>query len=563
MAFLVSPGVQVQEQDLTNVIPAVSTSIGGYVGEFTWGPAEQIVTVTSENNMLSIFGKPDASRAQSFLTAASFLKYGQNLKVVRAVATNSSNAVNSGSSTVLIKNNDVFQPSTANFTFAAAYPGEYGNAITVAVVNSTSTTGSSSVTYADFIAPASNSGTFAASSQFAYSGSSMAADEIHVLIVDDDGRLSGTAGTILEKWTGLSVTSGSKKADGTNNYYRDVLNQYSSYVYAGTGSVSTTTSSGLVYALGATGGSSGSSGTISSGSNTTALAFLADAETVDVNLVFQGSDLGTTSLSATEQALQTLANTRKDCIAFISAPVEQVAQATSIASKLSAVTTKFSGATRDSYSVFDCTPIYVYNKYQDNYIWIPASGHMAGLCANADAVADAWWSPAGYNRGNLKDVTKLGFNPDQASRDTLYQASINPIVTFPGQGTLLYGDKTAQIKPSAFDHINVRRLFIVLEKAIATAAKYQLFEFNDQFTQAMFRNMTEPYLRDIKGRRGITDFQVMCDSSNNTPEIVDSNRFVASIYIKPARSINYMTLNFIATRTGVSFSEVAGASQNA
>jgi phage tail sheath protein FI len=185
---------------------------------------------------------------------------------------------------------------------------------------------------------------------------------------------------------------------------------------------------------------------------------------------------------------------------------------------------------------------------------------MAGLCANADQVADAWWSPAGYNRGNLKGVTKLAFNPDQSSRDTLYKANINPIVSFPGQGILLFGDKTAQTKPSAFDRINVRRLFIVLEKAIATAAKYQLFEFNDQFTQAMFRNMVEPYLRDIKGRRGITDFLVVCDSTNNTGQVVDSNQFVADIYIKPARSINFITLNFIATRTGVSFSEVAGSS---
>jgi phage tail sheath protein FI len=184
---------------------------------------------------------------------------------------------------------------------------------------------------------------------------------------------------------------------------------------------------------------------------------------------------------------------------------------------------------------------------------------MAGLCANTDNVADAWFSPAGYNRGNLKNVTKLGYNPNQTDRDGLYQASINPIVSFPGQGILLFGDKTAQSKPSAFDRINVRRLFIVLEKAIATAAKYQLFELNDRFTQSMFRNMTEPFLRDIAGRRGITDFMVVCDGTNNTPEVVDTNRFVADIYIKPARSINFITLNFIATRTGVSFSEVAGA----
>ena len=217
-----------------------------------------------------------------------------------------------------------------------------------------------------------------------------------------------------------------------------------------------------------------------------------------------------------------------------------------------------SGIASTSYAVLDSTAIYTYNKYADKYIWIPACGHVAGLCANTDDVAEPWFSPAGYNRGQLLGITKLAYNPKQAERDELYKARINPIVSFPGQGTILFGDKTAQAKPSAFDRINVRRLFIVLEKAIATAAKYQLFELNDQFTRAMFRNMTEPFLRDIKGRRGVTDFLVVCDETNNTGEVIDTNRFVADIYIKPARSINFITLNFIATRTGVEFSEIVG-----
>ena len=191
-------------------------------------------------------------------------------------------------------------------------------------------------------------------------------------------------------------------------------------------------------------------------------------------------------------------------------------------------------------------------------MYIPACGHVAGLCANTDDVAEPWFSPAGYNRGQLLGITKLAYNPKQADRDELYKARINPIVSFPGQGTLLFGDKTAQSKPSAFDRINVRRLFIVLEKAIATAAKYQLFELNDEFTRSMFRNMTEPFLRDVKGRRGVTDFLVVCDETNNTGQVIDANRFVADIYIKPARSINFITLNFIATRTGVEFSEIVG-----
>jgi len=214
--------------------------------------------------------------------------------------------------------------------------------------------------------------------------------------------------------------------------------------------------------------------------------------------------------------------------------------------------------TSTSYGVIDSTALKVYDKYNDVYRWIPAAGHTAGLCANTDNVADAWFSPAGYTRGQLLGVTKIAVNPKQADRDTLYKARVNPITSFPGQGIVLFGDKTAQAKPSAFDRINVRRLFIVLEKAIATAAKYQLFEFNDEFTRAMFRNMVEPFLRDVKGRRGITDFAVVCDETNNTGQIIDTNQFVADIYIKPARSINFITLNFIATRTGVEFSEIIG-----
>ena len=208
--------------------------------------------------------------------------------------------------------------------------------------------------------------------------------------------------------------------------------------------------------------------------------------------------------------------------------------------------------------MMDSTSLYVYDKYNDKYRYIIASGAVAGLCANSDNVADPWFSPAGFTRGQLFGVTRIAFNPTQAERDTLYKARVNPIVSFPGEGIVLFGDKTAQSKPSAFDRINVRRLFIVLEKAVATASKFQLFEFNDEFTRAQFRNLVEPFLRDIKGRRGITDFLVVCDSTNNDAGIIDSNQFVADIYIKPARSINFITLNFIATRSGVEFSEIVG-----
>ena len=233
----------------------------------------------------------------------------------------------------------------------------------------------------------------------------------------------------------------------------------------------------------------------------------------------------------------------------VSDPISQTVNVKGFADSLSS----------SSYAVIDSGYKYQYDKYNDVYRHVPLNGDIAGLCARTDNVADPWYSPGGFNRGQIRGAVKLAFNPNQTQRDELYKARVNPVVTFPGQGTVLFGDKTAQAKPSAFDRINVRRLFIVLEKAIATAAKFQLFEFNDEFTRAGFRNLVEPFLRDVQGRRGITDFAVVCDDTNNTGEVIDRNEFRADIFIKPARSINFITLNFVATRTGVAFSEVAGA----
>ena len=243
-------------------------------------------------------------------------------------------------------------------------------------------------------------------------------------------------------------------------------------------------------------------------------------------------------------------------MAFISPPIDDTVNTSSAAANVKAFA---DGLTSTSYASCDSSAVYVYDKYNDVYRYIGASGHMAGLCANTDSVADSWFSPAGVNRGQLLGVTKLAFNPKKADRDTLYKARVNPLVSLPGQGTLLFGDKTLLSRPSAFDRINVRRLFIALEKAISTAAKAQLFEFNDEFTRAQFRNLVEPFLRDVKGRRGLSDFQVICDTTNNTSAVIDSNKFVADIFIKPSRSINFISLNFIATRSGVEFSEIAGS----
>jgi len=561
MGFQVSPGVQVKEIDLTNVIPAVSTSIGGYAGAFSWGPVEQLITVSSEKELAYYFGTPTSANVRSFATAASFLKYGNALLVSRACPAAARNAVGyvstgSAPAASLIKNQSQYDTLSLNGNLAARCPGTIGNSLMAWVVTKDST----ATSYTG------NGYTIDVLAQFDYTGSNMTADEIHILIVDDGGYITGTPGTVLEKWTGLSVWTDAQKDDGTNNYYKTVLRGFSSYVWGVSmvtnliANADTASDSGLT--LGTVAGvatrlafANAVNGSLVIGDTTAALTFLSDAETVDVNLVFTSEADDTAN--AAELALITLATNRKDCVAFISAPIS-ISQATSDATRKSLAVGKATAITRNSYFVLDSTPLYVYNKYQDNYIWIPAAGHIAGLCANTDSVAEPWFSPAGYSRGQLLGVTKVAYNPNQADRDTLYKTSVNPICAFPGQGIILYGDKTAQAKPSAFDRINVRRLFIVLEKAIATAAKYQLFELNDEFTRAMFRNMVEPFLRDVKGRRGVTDFLVVCDETNNTGEVIDTNRFVADIYIKPARSINFITLNFIATRTGVDFSEIVG-----
>jgi phage tail sheath protein FI len=395
-------------------------------------------------------------------------------------------------------------------------------------------------------------------------GATAANDEMHIVVVDEDGVISGTAGTILEEFAFVSQASDAKKADGTSNFYKDVVNNNSEYVWwidhdpqlsnAGSsisGGQTSFAGQTTVQADSLSGGSDDNVPT--TGELALGYDLLEDAETVDVNLLFSVPDANGANTLAND--LISIAAARKDCMAFVSPPIEDTVGSSTPAADVKSFADTL---TSSSYAACDSSALYVYDKYNDVYRWIGAAGHQAGLCANSDRVADAWFSPAGVNRGQLLGITKLAFNPKKADRDTLYKARVNPIVSLPGQGTLLFGDKTLLSRPSAFDRINVRRLFIVLEKAIATSAKAQLFEFNDEFTRAQFRNLVEPFLRDVKGRRGLTDFLVVCDETNNTGQVIDANRFVADIFIKPARSINFITLNFIATRTGVEFSEIAG-----
>jgi len=558
MAFQVSPGVQVREIDLTNVIPAVSTSIGGFAGEFNWGPAEEIRLVSSEKQLAKVFGTPSSSNSLYFLTAASFLQYGNALKVVRAVNADAANASSTagGAGALLIKNRDAYDSATLAATWYARYPGDLGNSIKVSICQAGVDT-FSSWTYAGQFDGAPGTSDYAADR-------SSSNDEMHIVVVDADGTITGTIGEVLERFAYVSQASDAKNSDGTSNYYVDVINNSSNNIFFGAhnanlanaGTVATSTSdyssgSTTVSDVTLTGGDNGT--TVTTGDLQTAFDLFEDAETVDANFLFGVPDANSDNTMA--NYLIAIAAARKDLIAFVSPPIADSVGTTQPATD---VETWASSVTASSYGFIDSCALKVYDKYNDAYTWIGAAGHMAGLCANTDDVADPWFSPAGFTRGQVLGITKIAFNPKKAERDSLYKARINPIVAFPGQGTVLYGDKTAQVKPSAFDRINVRRLFIVLEKAIATAAKYQLFELNDEFTRAMFRNMVEPFLRDVKGRRGITDFAVICDTTNNTGDIIDTNQFVADIYIKPARSINFITLNFIATRTGVEFSEIVG-----
>jgi hypothetical protein len=558
MAFQLSPGVLVAEKDLTNVIPAVSTSAGAFVGTFNWGPVEEIFTVGSENELRKYFGLP--LNTTDWFTAANFLAYGNNLQLVRAVGSAAENATSEGSG-VYIPNQDAYEATyanggTPNGDVAAKYPGLYGNSLEVQYADATSFAGWE---YASFF-----DGAPGTSAQATAAGCSN--DELHIVVIDTLGLFSGAVDTVVERFAFASKQVGNKLADGTNNYYKEVLNQQSQYVWwmnhpsgRNWGATSATAFDGTEQD-GQTAGQDalvldlrgGNVATPTTGDLQDAYSLFANKEIVDISLVLTGGH----AAAVVNHVIDNVALARLDCVVFLSPPLAAVYNnAGSEAADV--VDYRQTDINRNtSYAVMDSGWKRQYDRYNDQYINVPLNADTAGLCARTDQTNDAWWSPAGFNRGQLKNVVKLVWSPNQTERDTLYKNGVNPVATFPGEGTLLYGDKTLLAKPSAFDRINVRRLFIVLEKAIATAAKYQLFEFNDVFSRAQFRSMVEPFLRDVRGRRGIFDFRVVCDETNNTGEVIDRNEFVADIYIKPARSINFIYLNFVAVRTSVSFTEV-------
>ena len=736
MSFLVSPGVQVKEIDLTNVVPSVDTTIGAIAGPFEKGPVSSVTLVGSEAELLKNFGKPNASNFEFWFTASNFLKYSNALKVVRP----ESAIVNAGeASGVLVRDTDHYitdfysttgdGQSTTN-DWLARDAGTLGNSIGVELcpspeayeqdlgvknlVNGAGAVGDTTITVDDAdesgfafqvgdmikfhtnnsvtatsngaITTASinltvdgNSGTIAVGHRVIGSGinevvtvktvtsqtalildkpitiandidmafspyASVEAgdtqyevtainsevlsirlkddpdsgglqtiipdnsyitrrwrwsdlfdsaprqsefnrvngrgtgDEVHIVIFDTTGDITGSdvnvagqrGNSVIETYANLSKNPSAKGPQGNSIYYPTILFNQSEFVLwgdhiaAGTNWGTDTTSAYTeiipITTVSLTGGTDDYA--VTSGELELAYDKFLDADLEDVNLVLGGPSSAVTDTAAGQDThvtmITSLVEGRKDCVGFVSPYRAATVGIANSTTQTENVVEAFELCPSSSYMVFDSGYKYIYDKYNDVYRFVPMNGDTAGLCAATDGVADPWFSPAGFNRGNVRGAIKLSYNPSQGERDQLYRFRVNPVVNFPGQGVVLFGDKTALTKPSAFDRINVRRLFLVLEKAIATAAKFQLFEFNDEFTRAQFRNLVEPFLRDVQGRRGITDFSVVADGTNNTGEVIDRNEFIGDIFVKPNRAINFITLNFIATRTGVEFSEVGG-----
>ena len=633
MAFQLSAGVNVSEVDLTTIVPSVATSIGAFAGPFAWGPTNEVVTISDEVRLASRFGNPNSTNYEYWFSAANFLAYTNNLKIVRAANTaystlNASAGVNGA---ILIQNEDDYEgnhatANTTNGPMVAKCPGALGNSLRISMcpssqafssnltvtdslranavtagdttinvngtpnaaanliagdlisvdggtsyirvesVNATAiitTTAPGTVVvgtavlrkwqYADQFKVAPGTSDYATSK-------SGANDEIHIIVLDEDGNFTGTANNVVEKWAFVSKAADAKDSSGSSIYYPNVLNDQSEYVWwtghqpgaTNWGNNAQGTTFNTIRVPFSASMSGGADGTITTANVVSAYAQFANADSVDISLIISGP----ANQAIATSLISNIAEVRKDCLVFLSPERSDVVN--NPGNEVTDSLAYRDSLTSTSFAVMDSGWKYQYDKYNDTYRYVPLNGDIAGLCARTDLERDPWYSPGGLNRGIIKNVIKLAYNPTKTNRDDLYVKGINPVVSFQGEGTVLFGDKTMLSKPSAFDRINVRRLFVVLEKSIARAARFSLFEFNDQFTRAQFVALVEPFLRDVQGRRGITDFRVVCDETNNTGEVIDRNEFVGDIYIKPARSINFIQLNFVAVRTGVSFDEVVG-----
>ena len=563
-----SPAITVKEVDLSGFVPNVQSTTGAFVGNFRWGPAKKATLVDTEATLAEKFGSPTTTGAVDFLSAAQFLRYSSAMFVVREITSAAKNATSSTTVVTNVNNKDHWDEVKSAFgadsgdtnvgAWIGKWAGALGNSLKVEIC-----------TAAGFASWAYKGEFDAAPGTSAYaSARSGVNDECHIVVVDEDGDISGTVGTVLERFAFVSMASDAKAADGTNNYAADVVNSASEYVWLAhwDGDLSTMSNAGSA-AAGTTFGnpSAAISKSLTGGADSAALGtaevatgfdLYQDTDTIQVDFLIAPGMANASDQATVVNDLAGIAGvTRKDCI-VVTSP-DRAAVVNNSTPVASSVTTA-AGFNSSSYIVVDNNYLKVYDKFNDQYIFIPAASTTAGVMAATDANAAPWFSPAGQRRGQYFGVTALAYSPTKAERDTLYKAGLNPVANIPGQGILLFGDKTFLNRPSAFDRVNVRRLFLVMERAIASAARNVMFEFNDEFTRAEFTNIVEPFLREIQGRRGITDFKVVCDSTNNGPSVVDRNEFIANIFVKPARSINYVTLNFVAVRTGVDFEEVAG-----
>jgi len=731
MPFTISPGVVSKEIDLTTIVPEMSMTEGGIAGPFKWGPVLDVVTISNESELSSQFGKPNAATYKTYFTAASYLAYAGNLKVVRAAGTDANNAAMT--TALQVKNDEHYENTydpdmggsqvTTAGAFIAKYAGDLGNTLRVSmcaathantnadgtlnsntdvaltgtmlwtVANNTltgtntlyttelavgdvifldsqyltitavtsavecvakgwtanlnagaaaagvrkkrsgfgepaaqmmmtagcsangvtitghantqfdtqftvgdlfkfTTTGeerkisgiasATSMTVSEPFALAASANSYSRRWEYASAfdsepvtsahakRNSGAYDEIHVVVVDEDGEFTGANNTVMETYTG-SVAGGAKGEDGQSIYYKDLVNRGSKYIrwmdhhadgdtvatwLGGTtawgGAASGTfNAKGVIVSGSLTGGTAGTAAT--AGNIQTALDEFKNTEKVDVTLLMTADAVAATAI----HAINNIAEYRKDCVAFISPTYANVVD--NAGSEVDDVVAFRNSLPSSSYAVLDSGWKYMYDKYNDVYRYVPLNGDVAGTCAFTDYARDPFWSPAGIDRGNIRNAIKLPFNPNKTQRDDLYKNGINPVTAMPGSGILLFGDKTLLAKPSSFDRINVRRLFILLEKSIAKMANAFLFEFNDAFTRSRFVATVEPFMRDIQGRGGIQDFAVICDEHNNSTDVVDRNEFRGDIYVKPSRSINFIQLQFVAVRSGVEFEEIIGA----
>jgi hypothetical protein len=586
---LLSPGIAVREFDLTGVSPGVETSLAGFVGAFKWGPVGETVRIQNEAELSGTYGTPDIERAVDYFSCNQFLRYSGNLIINRAISTGAmttgDSALNASNNTnplkkLVVKNEKDWesQQSTIVNSVTAKYPGEIGSSLAVSIFHGSA--GDSAVnTDSDF-----RSWTYGVQFDGATGTSNWlenqigtnSNDEIHIAVIDSDGLFSGTKGTILETFAYLSLAPSAKTVDGGDNYVKTVLNAASQYIWfkswkdqqfpSNDSSWDTNPpldGSGINYSTGVTWTNATSSSGLSLGADGKALdagdyevgfdAF-EDKDEVDIQLLIApGMNTSTDQVTVVNNMVGIAGKIRKDSLVVASPNRAAVVNQNDPVKQTLTTTDQFAAS---SYLAVDNNYLRVYDKFNDQYIYVPAASSTAGIMAFSDYNYGPWWSPAGEKRGEYIGVTNLAYSPTKVQRDELWKKGVNPIVQFPGRGTLLFGDKTKLSRPSAFDRINVRRLFLAVEKSVAIAARNFLFEFNDEFTRSEFVAVVEPLLREIQGRRGIIDFKVQCDETNNTPEVIDRNELRAAIFIKPARSINFITIDFVATRTGADFDEI-------